>query len=138
MIRPLNLLCLLATLVPVLGCRDVAAPETAVGKVQVVYDGEPVVDVQVRLHAIEGGPVVAQAVTDGQGMAPFMECPSPEPDAYFVSLESVSDGSWMLDPDVVQRAAAAWKLQPFATQPEQTLKLPPRSIQVLEIAHRRS
>lgn len=115
-----------------IGCDSPAVPVISdAPKITVSYAGNPLADVHVRLHDSPGGPVIAQAVSDDAGHATFDELPVPEPAHYFVSMESVGDGGWILDAKMLQRENAARQWPPFATTPIQRIELPPGSVKTL-------
>lgn len=115
-----------------LGCdSDSSDAELPTTTVAIVYQGNPLADVQIRLHESSGGPTLAQAITRADGKAVFGELPSPEPAKYFVSLESVGDGGWILDTRILDRQKPPLQLQPFATEPHQRMELPDRSVKPL-------
>lgn len=95
------------------------------------YDGHPLADVHVRLHDAGTGSVVAQAITREDGQAVFANMPSPEPVKYSVSLESVSDGGWILDPQAMKRLSDSLELSSFADERIQRIVLPARSVKSL-------
>lgn len=116
----------------VAGCGDDAALPTPTGPaVLVQYQSEPLADVHVRLLASTGGPVLSQAITQSDGQARFIDLPSPEPEVYFVSIESVGDGGWMLNRKVTDRTTASLRLKPLAENPLQSIDLPLGSVQPL-------
>ncbi|SMP64236.1 hypothetical protein SAMN06265222_108190 [Neorhodopirellula lusitana] len=120
----------LATLV---GC-DSDGPSTAAmdsPHVQVLYQDGPLPDVCVRLHETQEGPVLAQAISQHDGRARFTELPSPAPDQYFVSMESVSDGGWLLDSKITQAKQNAIRLDSFTQSPQQTIQLPRGAVRSL-------
>ncbi len=116
------------------GCSDAlppAPPEDA-PSIKVVYQSDPVANVHVQLHGTENGPIVARAITSADGKARFVDLPDPQPAEYFVSLESVSDGGWILDPKLMQRFTKTQRLKPLTQKSTQSIELPPRSIQPLQ------
>ena len=115
-----------------IGCGSTSVvDETRSPIVMVDYDGHPLADVHVRLHDSSGGSIVAQAITRDDGQAVFSDLPSPEPAKYFVSLESVGDGGWILDTHLIERHHDALELSPFMDLRIQRIVLPPRSVQSL-------
>jgi len=100
-------------------------------RLQVQYEGHPIADVHVRLHASENGDAVLQGITDRNGQIRFADVPLSEPNEYFVSMESVGDGDWILDTKRLEKSQTPMRLQPFGTTPEQHLTLPPKSIRSL-------
>lgn len=121
----------------VVGCGDDAASPISTGPVVLVqYQSEPLADVHVRLLSSASGPVLTQAITQRNGQAIFVDLPSPEPEAYFVSLESVGDGGWILNPKITDRAIAPLRLKPLTDNPLQSIQLPPGSVQPLHPSKR--
>ncbi|MGI9469594.1 MAG: hypothetical protein ACR2OA_20900 [Rubripirellula sp.] len=92
--------------------------------VQVMYQGEPLGDVQVRLHETQGGPVIAQSVSRQDGNAYFSQVPSPEPAKYYVTVESLSDGSWGLNPQACQKLSESISLKALESSPAQRIDIP--------------
>lgn len=115
------------------GCGEKlpSPPPPNLPAIKVVYQSGPVANVHVQLHASDNGPVLARAITSTDGKARFVDLPNPEPSEYFVSLESVSDGSWILDPKLTQRFTKTLRLDPLTQNANQSIELPPRSIQSL-------
>ncbi|MGB7328846.1 MAG: hypothetical protein WBD31_28465 [Rubripirellula sp.] len=114
------------------GCGDAGPdndPSSGQG-VAVIYESDLLADVQVRLHASPTGPIIAQAISASDGVARFTETPSPEPDQYFVSLASVSDGGWMLDAKFLG-ADNGIQLNPLATHAGQRIELPRGAVRLL-------
>lgn len=105
--------------------------------IQVMYQGEPIGDVQVRLHQIQGGPVIAQSVSRLDGYAYFSQVPSPEPSRYFVSLDSISDGSWMLDSEACQKLSQQIALNPLESSPGQRIEIPDGAVHPISSIKRR-
>lgn len=115
-----------------IGCGDeVASPMPSGPAVLIRYQSEPLADVHVRLLASDGGPVLCHAITQSDGQATFVDLPSPEPEVYFVVLESVGDGGWMLNRQVLDRATKSLRLKPLAENPSQSIDLPRGSVQSL-------
>lgn len=112
------------------GCERESQDEPSVS-VTILYEGMPLANVNVRLHDGLDGPMLAQSITRDDGRALIANVPSPEPDQYFVSLESISDGGWILDSRAIQRSGSVFKLMPFREKPQQEIELPPRSIKPL-------
>ncbi|TWT50918.1 hypothetical protein Pla22_36610 [Rubripirellula amarantea] len=114
------------------GC---GSPETGTStsnaSVSVRYQGQPIADVVVRLHSELNGPPLTQAITDASGNASQFQLPSPEPPKYFVTLESVSDGGWILDLNAIERTGIVLELSSFNLNPIQNIELPPQSVQPL-------
>ncbi len=115
------------------GCDAVPTEVDADGRptVRVIYEGNPLADVVVRLHAVAGGPVVDQSISDAEGQAAFRQLPTPEPAAYQVSLLSASDGGWLMDPKLTERFTTDLRLKPFAQNPSQLIELPRGIVRVL-------
>ncbi|MCG8648935.1 MAG: hypothetical protein MI861_03835, partial [Pirellulales bacterium] len=91
--------CVLLGCVSAISCRDTNSQVDISGApfVRVMYQGQPLGDVQVRLHETRGGPVLAQSISRQDGNAYFTQLPSPEPPKYFITVESLSDGGWILN-----------------------------------------
>lgn len=95
-----------------------------------VYSDDPVADVEIRLLSAPDGQVLARASTQADGRA-HISPPSPEPDEYFVAMESLGDGGWVLRPSVVTPLMKQIRLRPFADQPVQQIVLPNGAIKAL-------
>lgn len=115
------------------GCGDGVPPPPPddAPAILVVYRSGPVVDVQVQLHESPSGPIIAQAITSADGKARFAQLPDPQPREYCVTLESVGDGSWILDPRIMQRFTQTLRIKPLTQNSSQSIELPARSIQSL-------
>ena len=107
------------------------ADPTGGSTVRVLYDDAPLADVVVRLHAAAGGPVLDQAISAADGLAVFTHLPSPEPAGYEVSIMSAGDGGWIMDPKVTERFTATLRLEPFAQNKAQSIRLPRGAVRVL-------
>ncbi|KAA1258452.1 hypothetical protein LF1_09720 [Rubripirellula obstinata] len=118
--------CLIAGCEPIPEESDVESE-----RVVIRYQGRPLADVRVGLHGDRNGPVLSQAITDDNGQAVFRDLPSPEPSPYFVTLESVSDGGWILDSRVIKRSRTKLELPPFSSQLVQEIELPSGSVKPL-------
>ena len=105
--------------------------------IAVIYESDPLADVQVRLHDGPDGPVLTQAVSATDGVARFADVPSPEPDRYHVSLASIGDGGWILDPQYLKPADSGLTLHPLATAAIQQIKLPSGAVRPLLTTNRR-
>lgn len=99
--------------------------------ITVMFESDPVADIEVKLHESGNGPAIVRSVTSTDGKARFVDVPDPEPAEYFVSLESASDGGWILDQDVTQRLTRKLRLKPLNQESSQTIELPSRSIKPL-------
>lgn len=123
----------------VAGCGGVGmSGNSASGpSVQVVYQGKPLQDIQICLHASRGGPVLTRAVSRLDGKAYFSDLPLPEPDAYFVTIESVADGGWILDPKACKELTESISLQPLEGTSKQELLIPNGAVKVLSSSRRR-
>lgn len=128
-VRGLTWLCVLGFVV--IGGCEAESPHDESAIVTVLYDGKPLADVSVRLHDRIDGPPLTQAITQDNGEARLPNIPSPEPAEYFVSLESFSDGGWILDPRATQRSGNALKLKSFAERLHQEIELPANSVKPL-------
>lgn len=136
--KPRRLICLIGLIV-LLGCqtRSTTPDDSASPSILIVYEGDPLANVHVRLRESEHSPVLAQAISDIDGVATFTELPSPEPSAYCVSMESVSDGGWILDAKVVEKFTRPIRLNPFAVNSRHTIEIPKRSVISLNATPRR-
>lgn len=121
------------SLAALVGCgeADFAPPPDDSPAVKVMFQSSPLADVHVRLHASPDGPAIVQAITGADGRALFGDVPSPEPDQYHVSLESISDGGWMLDPKVIAPTLDSLRLGPLSQNQTQAIDLPPRAVRSL-------
>ncbi len=122
----------IASLLAVFGCGSSATtnPEPSGPSVSVSYQSGPLADVEVSLHATSTGPSIAKAVSASDGRANFPDVPSPEPAEYFVSLQSLGDGGWILD----QKFAGAdngLRIKPLADNQQQKIKLPRGAVRPL-------
>ena len=118
--------CILFACVLLSGCGTTDSPVDPSQSpfVQIMYEGQPLGDVQVRLHQTQGGPVIAQSVSRQDGNAYFTNIPSPEPSCYYVTLESLSDGSWDLNPQACQKLSENITLKTFESSPCQQIEIP--------------
>jgi len=120
------------------GCRDSSSRDISDAPfVQVMYEGQPLGDVQVRLHQVRGGPVIAQAVSGQDGNAYFWQIPSPEPSNYYVTVESLSDGSWSLTPEACQKISENISLKALESSPSQQLGIPDGAVIAISSPKRR-
>lgn len=128
--------CLLLGSLLASGCADSSSHADFSGQpfVRVVYQGQPLGDVQVRLHETLEGPVLAQSISHQDGNAYFAEVPSPEPPKYFVTVESISDGGWILDAKACQEISKSISLEPLESSPEQRIEIPKGAIQQLSLS----
>ncbi|EMI15339.1 signal peptide protein [Rhodopirellula maiorica SM1] len=99
--------------------------------VAVTYRSDPLADVHVRLHGSATGPVLAAAISSTDGIARFEHMPSPQPDEYFVSLCSLSDGGWILDAKYLKPSDSGLKLKSLATGEVQPIELPRSAVRPL-------
>jgi hypothetical protein len=119
------------------GSHGTAGPIADAPRVTVVYESNPLADVHVRLLASMTGPELAQAITSADGHAHFPSLPSPEPDQYFVSLESSGDGGWILDTKFADAGKNGLTLRPFSEASQQQIELPRNAVRSLELGGRR-
>ena len=128
-----------ASMVVMIGCSDVAiSPDVSnAPSIQVLFDRQPLSDVQIQLRQSVDGEVLAQAITGLDGKARFAELPSSEPAQYVVTTESFSDGGWMLDPKFSKPQTSPLKALPLAAHPDQRIDLPPASVRMLDPNRRR-
>ncbi|TWT73313.1 hypothetical protein [Allorhodopirellula solitaria] len=114
------------------GCEgDLPVSDPNGPSVLVTYQSQPLADVQVCLHESASGPVLAQAVSAADGQATFREIPAPEPSEYSVSLQSLSDGGWILDPKYTNPAKSLVRLAPLGDGDPQTIELPRGAVRPL-------
>ncbi len=125
--------CLIASMFSVVGCGpgDTARSEPNGPSVAVSYQSDPLADVEVSLHATSTGPALAKAISASDGRAHFADVPSPEPTQYFVSLQSQSDGGWILDSKFAAAANSGFRLKPLAGNDQQTIELPRGAVRPL-------
>jgi hypothetical protein len=76
--------------------------------------------------------MVAKAVSGIDGQVDFVDLPSPEPDEYFVSLQSLGDGGWILDPQFASATESGLRLQAIDTNNRQTIDLPSGVVRSLD------
>ncbi|WP_146405657.1 carboxypeptidase regulatory-like domain-containing protein [Allorhodopirellula heiligendammensis] len=129
-------LCMLLNVV-FAGCGESPTSVVSGPSVMVTYESQPLADVQVTLHATETGPALAQAVSASDGRAYFQNMPLPEPSEYLVSLQSLGDGGWILDPKYAQAAKSRLRLQPLTDSELQTIELPRGAVSALTPSRRR-
>ncbi|EMI58539.1 hypothetical protein [Rhodopirellula sallentina] len=115
------------------GCEAASHTESAnpTASVQVVYESEPLANVQIMLKQTADGPALTHAISDRLGVARFKEMPEPEPAEYVIAMESLSDGGWILDRKVVGKFCDSLRLKPFSQSPNQIIELPKRAVQLL-------
>lgn len=113
------------------GCGGDRSAELEGRSVLVSFGNDPLADVQVNLHDSSAGPVISSAVTDGAGIARFAELPNPEPEQYWVSLISISDGGWILDNKYLEAQASGLQLGPIEGFERQTIRLPSDAVRPL-------
>ncbi|MEO1616903.1 MAG: hypothetical protein AAFV88_13690 [Planctomycetota bacterium] len=135
----LRVACVFVASIALCGCSDSTPgsnhPDGPL--VRVMYQGKPLGDVQVMLHASKGSPVIAQSISRQDGNAYFTEVPSPEPPEYYVTVESVGDGGWMLDPKACQQLSKSISLQSLESSPQQQLEIPNGAVRPLMNSKRR-
>lgn len=127
--------CLLLSLVPCLwatacGRPATLQPATGVG-VRFLCEGAPVANLLVRLHPSPDEPFVAQGITADDGIARFSKLPNPLPERWYVALESVGDGGWMLDPRYATPSPEGLTVDSLHEQDPPTIELPRQSIRLL-------
>lgn len=98
--------------------------------IAVTYQDSPVAGLEIWLLDSPNGRVVSRSITLSDGIARF-DPPSQEPEEYFVSLESLGDGGWVLQPRVVAPFIEQTTLKPFAVKPVQSIELPASAIRIL-------
>lgn len=124
--------------IAMIGCNgDHESPAPHAPAVLLSYQSGPLADVQVRLHESESGPVLAQAVSASDGRASFHIVPDPEPSAYFVSMQSIGDGGWILDAKYGEASKSHVRLAPLAAHDQQTIELPRGAVRPLMPTRRR-
>lgn len=121
------------------GCSESNSRADLIGKpfVNVTYQGKPLSDVQINLHDGQGGAVLAQSISGQDGNAYFTEVPSPEPPRYSVTVESIGDGGWMLNPEACQELSKITFLAPLESTQEQRIEIPAGAVQTLASRKRR-
>ena len=121
------------------GCGDdgTAVSLADLPRVTVIYESHPLADVHVRLRASTTGPELAHAITSTDGHAHFPSLPSPEPDQYFISLESSGDGGWILDPKFTDAGKNGLTLRQFSDVSQKQIELPRNAVRSLEPGGRR-
>ncbi|WP_372716673.1 hypothetical protein [Novipirellula sp.] len=130
---------LIPSLLTLSGCGSLqpGPTETDGVCVAVTYGSDRLADVHVRLHGSATGPVLAQAISSTDGIARFDPMPSPQPDEYFVSLCSLSDGGWILDAKYLKPDVSGLKLKPLAEGDVHSIRLPRGAVRSLTpINHR--
>lgn len=121
------------------GCSESKSVADVSGQpyVRVIHQGQPLGDIQVRLHESQGGPVLAQSISRQDGKAHFAEVPSPEPSNYFVTVESISDGGWILDAKACKKLSQNTSLEAFESSREQRIEIPNGAVRPLSFSRRR-
>ncbi len=129
---PLSSLGILVCLA-IAGCGgdDPASPDFTGPRVTITYDSAPLADVQIRLHATQSGSSLAYAVSAADGIARFPQLPVPEPTEYFVSLESIGDGGWILDQKFTTTSTSGIRLKPLVDNASQQIALPRGAVRPL-------
>ena len=107
------------------GCSDSSSPADISGQpfVRVLYQGQPLGDVQVKLHETLEGPALTHSISRQDGNAYFTQVPSPEPSRYFVTVESISDGGWILDSEACQKLSESISLEPLESSRDQRIEI---------------
>lgn len=112
------------------GTPTTLQPTTGPG-VRFLCEGSPVANLHVRLHASPDEPFLLQGVTADDGIVRFGELPEPVPDRWYVAVESLGDGGWMLDPRYATPDANGLTVDRLDEQQPATLELPKRAMRVL-------
>ena len=81
--------------------------------------------------------MLAQSVSRQNGNAYFVDVPSPEPQKYFVTVESLSDGGWMLDASACQKLSQSISLKALESSPGQRIEIPDGAVHPLSSPKRR-
>ena len=127
-------LSILVSLLAIVGCSD-SSSESANQSPTILlrYKGDPLANVRVQLHDSESGPVVAAAISDQAGQARFKQLSPPGGPQHFVSVESISDGGWILDPKLGKPATSGLSIPSFDSTSQQPheLDLPPSAVRLL-------
>jgi len=80
------------------GCGGQTTLQPASGPgIRFLCEGAPVASLHVRLHASPDETFLVQGITTDDGIVRFNKLPQPPPELWYVALESVGDGGWMLD-----------------------------------------
>ncbi|WP_417748103.1 hypothetical protein [Rosistilla oblonga] len=133
MIRTIPL-SILVSLLAIVGCSDSSSESSNQSPTILLrYQGDPLASVRIQLHESESGPVVAAAISDRTGQARFKLLPPPGGAQYFVSVESISDGGWILDPTLGNSATSGLSIPSFDSTSQQPheLDLPPSAVRLL-------
>jgi hypothetical protein len=126
-----NLRLVLAVLL-MTGCGGPTTLQPAAGPgVRFTCEGSPVANLLVRLHASPEGPCLGQGITADDGVVRFSELPQPLPERWYVALESVGDGGWMLDARYATPSANGLTLERLEEEQPATLELPAKAIRSL-------
>ena len=133
------LICLVVACSLTQGCSESDASGDVSGApfVHVEYEGQPLANVQVFLRGSRSGPVLAQSISRQDGNAYFTQLPSPEPSKYFVTVESLGDGGWILDADACQQLTESTFLQSLTSSPVQRIELPDGAVHPIYSSSRR-
>lgn len=99
--------------------------------VRFTCEGSPVANLLVRLHASPEGPCVGQGITSDDGVARFSELPQPLPQRWYVALESIGDGGWMLDTRYATPGASGLTVERLEAEQPVTLELPAKAMRSL-------
>lgn len=129
-------LALTALVIAGCGSGDRSRSGSSGPSVAVSYQSDPLPDVEVSLHATPTGPALAKAISASDGRAHFANVPSPEPTEYFVSLQSLGDGGWILDSKFAATNSGV-RLKPLANHDQQTIELPRGAVRPLTPNNRR-
>lgn len=112
------------------GTSTTLQPTTGPG-VRFLCEGIPVANLHVRLHASPDEPFLLQGVTADDGIVRFGQLPEPVPDRWYVAVESLGDGGWMLDPRYATPGGNGLTVDRLDEQQPATLELPKRAMRVL-------
>ncbi|QDV66438.1 hypothetical protein Poly24_01240 [Rosistilla carotiformis] len=133
MIKTISL-SILVSLLAIVGCSDSSSESSNQSPTILLrYKGDPLANVRVQLHDSESGPVVAAAISDPTGQARFKQVSPSGGPQYFVSVESISDGGWILDPKLGDPATSGLSIPTFDSTSQQPheLDLPPSAVRLL-------
>ncbi|MCM2373219.1 hypothetical protein [Aporhodopirellula aestuarii] len=123
--------------IALLGCDAQSQTETGAeeASVKVVYQSNPLANVLIVLKQPADGKPLAHAISARSGRASFQSLPNPEPEQYVVSMESNSDGGWILDSNIMAKFCDSLRLKPFSQVPNQLIELPNRAVRSLSPSH---
>lgn len=126
-----NLLVVLAAL-GLAGCGAPTTLQPTAGPgVRFTCEGSPVANLHVRLHASPNEPFLLQGITAVDGLVRFGELPQPLPERWYVAVESLGDGGWMLDPRYASPSENGLTVERLDEQQPATLELPKRAMRIL-------